>query len=562
MKYNYYIVIPAKGNCHNIQRKFLRYINGKPLILYPIELAKKLTGNESIVIITDDEEIDLIAKRASLKTVMIKDAKRFPNLFNGKYLIETLLKTETIICNRFDYVIWMGASSPMIKTRDVIEATQLLQYSQKDSVFSASEETQRGWIYDKTYQPGFVEISNTMKTGLMHRETGAFFIMKRSAIDESGYIGQKSAPFFLHEMRAVEIHSFHDFWVAEKLLKRRSILFVVAGYSEIGMGHVYRALMLAQEFHDHAIQFLCTHQSELAYDYILDHLYPVVMQKQEESLEEVVSRLSPDIVINDILDTSIDYTYSLKQKGIRTINFEDQGEGLVYADLVINALYEDALSPNMLSGYKFFCLRSEFLTASARQAKKKVDNILVTFGGTDNTNLTMRILKILIPLSCEYNFIINVINGPGFAHKDSLKIFLSELSESYRERVFWSEGGTRQISEFMIESDFAITSAGRTVHELAALKVPAIVIAANDRERLHSFATKAGMCFLGMQDDISDVSIKNEILSLITDYLKRIRIKDSLNKYDLTQGKKEVVGKILDILAMNDTKEKWIEKEP
>ncbi|MCX5829758.1 MAG: hypothetical protein NTV58_17445 [Deltaproteobacteria bacterium] len=562
MKYTFFIFIPAKGNCYNIQRKYLRYINGKPLILYSIELAKKLTGNESIAIITDDEEIDLIAKRASLRTVMIKDAKQFPNRFSGKHLIETLLKTETIIFKRFDYVIWMGASSPMIKTRDVIEATQLLENSSNDSVFSASGETQRGWMYDKTYQPGFVEIPNTMMAGVMHKETGAFFIMKRSAIDESGYIGQKATPFILHETRAVEIHSFNDFWVAEKLLQRRLILFVVAGYSEIGMGHVYRALMLAQEFHDHEVLFLCTYQSQLAYNYISEHLYPVIMQKQNEYLEEVVLRLSPDIVINDILDTSKDYILSLKQEGIRTINFEDQGEGSAYSDLVINALYEDAVSPNMLSGYEYFCLRSEFLTVSPKHLKGKVDNVLITFGGTDNNNLTWRILKILLPLSLDYDFKICIVNGPGFAHRDSLKKFLFALSERDRRRVSWSEDGTRQISEYMIESDFAVTSAGRTVHELAALKVPTIVIAANVREQMHTFAIKAGMCFLGMHDDISDASIKNEVLSLITDSSKRKRIKDSLNKYDLTQGKKEVVGKILDILSINDRQEKQAEKEP
>lgn len=550
------------GNCSSIPRKYVRHLNGRPLMNYAIETAKKVSDVQNICVLTDDEEVDLIAKRLLVNSVLVHPLHSFPSGFGQYPTLDILASFEEKRQERYNFVLWLSPSSPFLRNRDILEAVFMLQRSSQDAVFSVSDEPQREWTYEQTYLPSYIEIKNVPQNEIMHRETGAFFIMNREAVADTGYIGKSATPFFLKEAHALEINSFHEWWVAEKLLNRKQILFVVAGYAEIGMGHAYRALMLAQEFHDHEIQFLCTYQSQLAYDYISEHLYPVVMQKQMESLEEIIFRLSPDIVINDILDTSIDYILSLKQEDIKTINFEDQGKGSEYADLVINALYEDAVSPNMLSGYKYFCLRSEFLTTPARQAKKKVDNILVTFGGTDNTNLTMRILKILLPLSQEHNFIINIINGPGFAHKDSLKIFLSGLSENCRERVFWSEGGTRQISEFMIESDFAITSAGRTVHELAALKVPAIVIAANNRERLHSFAKKAGMCFLGIQDNISDVSIKNEILSMITDYSKRIRIKDSLNNYDLTQGKKEVVGKIMDILAMNDTKENRIETEP
>ena len=49
--------------------------------------------------------------------------------------------------------------------------------------------------------------------------------------------------------------------------------------------------------------------------------------------------ISPDIIINDILDTSTDYMLKLKNMGIKVFNFEDLGPGAEYADGVFNALY-------------------------------------------------------------------------------------------------------------------------------------------------------------------------------------------------------------------------------
>ena len=53
------IVIPARGGSKGIPRKNLRQMNGKPLISYSIENAKKIQSkyDTSIVVDTDDDEI-------------------------------------------------------------------------------------------------------------------------------------------------------------------------------------------------------------------------------------------------------------------------------------------------------------------------------------------------------------------------------------------------------------------------------------------------------------------------------------------------------------------------
>ena len=167
-------------------------------------------------------------------------------------------------------------------------------------------------------------------------ESRALIILKLANFaDNAEKRPQRIIPYFLDE-RAIEIQNYQDWWICEHLLMRRHVVFVVAGYPAIGMGHVYRALMLAHEISNHKITFVCTSQSELAVESVASRDYRVVRQG-EDPLAQTVLAQRPDLVVNDFLNTSVEYMQALGD--IPKVNFEDEGPGAKYADLVINALY-------------------------------------------------------------------------------------------------------------------------------------------------------------------------------------------------------------------------------
>ena len=55
------VVIPARGGSVRVPRKNVKLLNGKPLIAYAIEVAKKSSFKPKIVVSTDDEEIKGVA---------------------------------------------------------------------------------------------------------------------------------------------------------------------------------------------------------------------------------------------------------------------------------------------------------------------------------------------------------------------------------------------------------------------------------------------------------------------------------------------------------------------
>ena len=55
-------VIPARGGSKRILRKNIREFCGKPMIAWPIEVAKQSDLFDHILVSTDDEEIAVVAK--------------------------------------------------------------------------------------------------------------------------------------------------------------------------------------------------------------------------------------------------------------------------------------------------------------------------------------------------------------------------------------------------------------------------------------------------------------------------------------------------------------------
>jgi spore coat polysaccharide biosynthesis predicted glycosyltransferase SpsG len=224
----------------------------------------------------------------------------------------------------------------------------------------------------------------------------------------------------------------------------------------------------------------------------------------------------------------------LKNKGIFTMNFEDLGEGAKYANLVFNALYEHKIPlKNAYSGYKYYILRDEFYGYKDRETKENMDNILVTFGGTDPCNLTEKTLDALIKIN--YDRHINVVLGLGYKDK-------KYIHEKYKEfkNIFIYES-VKNMSEYMYNADLVITSGGRTMYEVVSLKTPCLVLCQNERELTHIFGHSGnGVINLGMGKYITDSMLSNNLNEVITDFNLRKEMKERMESIDLTNGFKNI----------------------
>ncbi len=167
---------------------------------------------------------------------------------------------------------------------------------------------------------------------------------------------------------------------------------------------------------------------------------------------------------------------------------------------VINAIYpKKQVLPNHYFGHDYFIPRDEFIFSSQKENINKVKNILVTFGGVDPNNYTKKVIETIYEYCKSKSITIAVIAGFGYKEYSSLSKF---------ENINIKDNVTN-ISTYMLEADLIFTSAGRTTYEIASIGTPAIVLAQNERELTHFFASSEfGFLNLGLGYNISNEELQ------------------------------------------------------
>lgn len=540
------VVIPARGGSKGIPRKNVRLMAGKPLISYAITCALKSKYSPTVTISSDDEEILAIGEkygaiRIERPAYLGEDHVTMdPVIYHATCYME---EKENIT---YDYVITMQPTSPMLSVETLDAAIKEAIEGDFDTLLSAVNDPHLSWRRENgKCIPNYKERLNRQYLPEEMRETGAFFISKRSAVKENTRFGENVSVFPMPEHEAGDIDTIEDWVIAEMNLCRKNILIRLEGYPEIGTGHIFRGILLAQNLMEHNVLFAISEKSKLAMEKIEACHYKYISIKDNKEVASIVKEHNIDIVINDILDTDESYINSLKETGVRVVNFEDRGKGGFIADATINALYEkpfdeDYDKKNFYWGSKYYLIREEFLINEPKEFSDELKEVLVSFGGTDPSNLTKKTVLELLEASKEADFHTTIILGLGYEKENEIRSLIKgneEKIEVIKNVSF--------MSELMKKADLAISSQGRTMLELATMGVPTIILSQNERETEHAFGNiNNGFLNLGLGSEAKPKTIAETVvwLSKATEIRKNMR--HQMLKKDLRHG----IGRVKDII--------------
>ncbi|WP_147534489.1 cytidylyltransferase domain-containing protein [Bacillus marasmi] len=537
-------VIPARGGSKGIPRKNVRFLCGKPLIGYSITNAKNSKYNLDIVVSTDDDEIERIALSYGVSIIKRPKELALDHITLDPVIYHAACEMENRKRITYDYVITMQPTSPLLKTFTLDAAIDYLIENNFDTIISGINRPHLSWTEkDGEIIPNYKKRVNRQYLPKNLFETGAFFISKRQFVTRENRFGKNVSIFEVPENESIDIDNPHDWWIAEKELSKKFILIRTDGYDEIGLGHIYRCLLLAYNLIDHEIRFVLSNQSDIGIKKIIESNFQYTIINDNFEIGELVKKYNSEIIINDILDTSEKYIEYCKKLGVRVVNFEDLGDGARLADAVINDLYDKRNDyKNHFWGSEYYCIREEFLLAKPAEFRKYVKEVLVIFGGTDPSNLSLRLLDIIKSLPNNNKIHYTFILGIGYK---AVNEFLS-LANTVNLN-FDIVRDVKLMSEFMGKADIAISSQGRTMLELANLAVPTILLAQNERELHHEFGyLKNGFINLGLGNQVEDQTIRETLIWLINSPQIRKQMKEEMLKKDLKQGIQRVLDIILD----------------
>jgi len=255
-------------------------------------------------------------------------------------------------------------------------------------------------------------------------------------------------------------------------------------------------------------------------------------------LFECCKKKNYSVFINDILTTSIDYMIGLRSvlPNAKIVNFEDDGEGIIKADLVFNALFHKSDFSNVYSGEKYYISGKTFMFYNPIEIKQKVKRVFISFGGADPQNYSDRLL--------------NIISQSRYSDKDFV-VVLGRAKHNVDELLKYNKYDNIEVlydvsnmPELMCTCDVGITSRGRTGYELAMLGIPTISMAQNHREEKHGFVcNENGFTYIGLNpaDEIIESNL-NMYLNMSQN--SRQHFQDMLLSHDLRGGRQRVMNLI------------------
>jgi CMP-N-acetylneuraminic acid synthetase len=328
-------LIPARISSKGVPEKNIRTLNGKPLLWYVIQNAKKVA--DKVVVLSDGLNVLEYAKNEGCDT--------FHNELQSQddCTIDQLL--ELIIKDLDDDFIVLQPTSPTLSVSSILKCYDLW-CDGYDSVATV--------VDDAHIRVGDPQINRQQMQEKLKYTGGCVVCSRESFLKTNSRVGGKHGTVKIPPSEAIDMDTLEDFLLAEAMLNQLKITIVYDQSKEIGSGHYRRALLLQKLFTGHQVRLI--HRDKITQ---LD--------------------FNADILIWDILDIE---TEPLNPHHAFTVTFENLGQWA--GDLCINGIYSQTI-PNagFYSGRYWMTINDDFILKNCYKPDGKV---IVAFGGTDPLN--------------------------------------------------------------------------------------------------------------------------------------------------------------------------------
>ena len=240
------------------------------------------------------------------------------------------------------------------------------------------------------------------------------------------------------------------------------------------------------------------------------------------------------------------YQQAVRAAGHKLLLVDDYGHAASYpAELVLNqnlgaaARLYPARGPwtRLLLGLPYVLLRKEFSSwrDRAREVPERAENVLVTMGGGDADNVTLRVLNALT--SCGAPLHVRAVAGASNPHLEQLRAVAN--ASSGVELLH----NVKEMPALMGWADLAVSAAGVTCWELAFLGVPMVLLVLADNQRPSAVnAHEAGMALnLGDAAAVPEGEITAAVDDLVASADRRRQMGDHGRRLVDGQGTARVV---------------------
>lgn len=282
-----------------------------------------------------------------------------------------------------------------------------------------------------------------------------------------------------------------------------NIFFRADANKSIGMGHIMRCLSIADALSgsgnnatfiisDNNVSSLIQERGYKAI--VLNSLY----NQMDEEIKLWPQNIKPDILFVDSYFVTERYLFHLRENiglhGGKLIYLDDVLSFPYPVDVLINynayankeaydMLYADAdcKIPELIIGPQYVPLRPMFRDISHRIQNNKVENVLISTGGSDELHLSISLIDWIQENVANDDLIYHFLIGAMNEDRESIRLILDDMNKEGCVRIMVHED-VPDMSSLIRKMDIVVSAAGSTLYEIAACGVPLITYSLADNQ--------------------------------------------------------------------------------
>ena len=225
------VIIPARGGSKGIPHKNIMELEGKPLICYTIDAARKFTTDDNICVSTDDDAIIKVVEAYGLRIPFKRPGYLATDNAGTNGVLLHALDFYERKGNQYDMVVLLQATSPFRRAEDVIEAVK--HYDDSIDMVTSVMPAKCNPYYDGfeddadgllTISKGDGSIERRQDAPRVWQQNGAVYVINPVQLKAKGLTGMtKIRKYVMDELHSVDIDNMLDWKIAEIMLKDKLV---------------------------------------------------------------------------------------------------------------------------------------------------------------------------------------------------------------------------------------------------------------------------------------------------------------------------------------------------